>query len=258
MVRGTGKGGVTSGTALPDLRTRPSEVADTVTVLSLALTELSTAVIVTVPVLVVAPTAIVSTGLLLNVKSPTTAFAPGAAATVIVVAKVRCAWSNVAVMVVVAPFSPIAEDDSDSVMTGESVTFTPLFRRAGTCVFRDVALSGFAHTRTTSPEPTPVFEIKGERSVMRLVLRYTHLSRGKFDRAEISEMLENLASIASKLVKVDRGEISERLGLLYIFSLFKLVKVDRGEISERFTFATRERRSKFVKVDRESRFVMLL
>ena len=85
MVRGTGKGGVTAGTALPDLRTRPSEVADTVTVLSLALTELSTAVIVTVPVLIVVPAAIISTGLLLNVKSADTASAPGAAETVIVV-----------------------------------------------------------------------------------------------------------------------------------------------------------------------------
>ena len=91
MVRVTSEGEVTPALfcALPD----------TVTALSAELTELSTAVIVTVPVLVVAPAAIVSTGLLLNVKSPATAFAPGVAETVIVVAAVD-ARVKVAVTVV--------------------------------------------------------------------------------------------------------------------------------------------------------------
>ena len=60
-------------------------VADTLTLLLAVSTSLSTAVMVTVPVLEVARAAMVSTLLELRVKSPLTAGLTGAAATVIVV-----------------------------------------------------------------------------------------------------------------------------------------------------------------------------
>ena len=81
-------------------------VADTVTVLSGASRLLSTPVRVTVPVLVVAPAATVSTLFALSVKSPSTAGATAAADTVTVVASLE-ARSRVAVTVLMPPFSLI-------------------------------------------------------------------------------------------------------------------------------------------------------
>ena len=86
----------------------PVAVADTVTSLSAVTTELSLAVIVTVPVLVVAPAAIVRV-VPLCVKSPDTAGDTGEEETVSVTASVDAAFS-VAVTAVEPPFSEIEEE----------------------------------------------------------------------------------------------------------------------------------------------------
>ena len=71
------------GSAAP----RPPDAApETVTRLSAESTLLSAATIVTVPVLAVRPAAMISTASALRVKSPGTAFVPGAADTVTVTA----------------------------------------------------------------------------------------------------------------------------------------------------------------------------
>ena len=86
----------------------PAAVAETVTCFSGASTSLSTAVIVTVPVLAVSPAAMVSVVLSLSVKSSATAGSTGAAETVSVTASLDTALS-VAVTVVEPSFSPIDE-----------------------------------------------------------------------------------------------------------------------------------------------------
>ena len=94
-------------------------VADTVTDLSAVSLLLSTAVIVTVPVLVVAPAAIVSVLFALRVKSAATAGDTGAADTVRVVAALEARLS-VAVTVLTPAFSPMAAGLSTSVAVGVS------------------------------------------------------------------------------------------------------------------------------------------
>ena len=96
-------------------------VPDTVTLLSGSSRVLSTAVIVTVPLLLVLPATMVSVGLALRLKSPFAVFAPAAAATVMVVAA-DDARSSVAVTVaeLVAPLSAIEVRDSARVTVGAS------------------------------------------------------------------------------------------------------------------------------------------
>ena len=84
----------------------PLTVPETVTALSGASTSLSTAVIVTVPVLVISPAAIVSILLVERLKSPGTAGDTAAADTVTVTSSLEAALS-VAVTVLVPPFSEI-------------------------------------------------------------------------------------------------------------------------------------------------------
>ena len=94
-----------------------------------------TAVIVTVPVLVVAPAAMVNVIVLDVVKSSAAAFVPAAADTVIVT--VACdAWLSAAVTVVAlpAPLSLMRADDSTSLAVGA----------ASSSVIVSVALGGFA------------------------------------------------------------------------------------------------------------------
>ena len=94
----------------------PAAVAPTVTDLSAAWTVLSTAAMVTVPVLAVAPAAIVSVAPV-NVKSPAAAPVPGAAVTVRVVASLD-GWLRPAVTVVLPPFSAIVAGVNVSVAVG--------------------------------------------------------------------------------------------------------------------------------------------
>ena len=87
----------------------PATVAETVTCLSGASTELSTAVIVTVPVLVVEPAAMVRLLSVLRLKSPETAGETAAAETVRVTSALDFAPS-VAVTVVAPAFSAMADE----------------------------------------------------------------------------------------------------------------------------------------------------
>ena len=96
---------------------------DTVTLLSGSSRASSAAVIVTVPVLVVLPAAMVSVFAELRAKSPATAFVPVAAVTMIVVVAVEAA-SSVAVTVATPPFSEIDDGDSDSDTAGLSSSMT--------------------------------------------------------------------------------------------------------------------------------------
>ena len=92
---------------------------DTVTLLSASSVELSTAVTVTEPVLLVLPAAMVSVVLLLSEKSPAAVFAPGAADTVMVVdADEGRSRLAVTVAELVAPLSAIDVRDSASVTVG--------------------------------------------------------------------------------------------------------------------------------------------
>ena len=95
----------------------PLAVADTVTVLVAAETELSTAVIVTVPVLVVEPAAIVSVVFVDKLKSPDTAGLTAVAETVTVTAALDVP-DSVAVTVLEPPFSEIEDGLSTSVTVG--------------------------------------------------------------------------------------------------------------------------------------------
>ena len=99
----------------------PDAVADTVTDLSGASTALFTALILTVPVLVVAPAAIVSVSFVLSVKSEATAGDTAVADTVTVTSALDGPLS-VAVTVVESPFSPIesALNTSDTVGVASS------------------------------------------------------------------------------------------------------------------------------------------
>ena len=96
-------------------------VPDTVTLLSASSRVLSTAVTVTVPLLLVAPAVIVSVGLALSVKSVAAVAAPAAATTVTVVSS-DDARSRLAVTVaeLVAPLSAIEVRDSARVTVGAS------------------------------------------------------------------------------------------------------------------------------------------
>ena len=108
--------------------TPPALAADPATakVLSGASTELSTAVMVTVPVLVLLPAAMVSVALAERVTSPAEAPWLGTTDTVTVVASAE-ARSSAAVTVLVPPFSAMETEDRASVTAGSSsssVTFT--------------------------------------------------------------------------------------------------------------------------------------
>ena len=96
-------------------------VPETVTLLSASSMVLSTAVTVTVPLLLVAPAAIVNFALPLSEKSPATAPVPAAADTVIVVSSLE-GWSSEAVTVVefVAPLSGMLVRESARVTVGAS------------------------------------------------------------------------------------------------------------------------------------------
>ena len=108
---------------------------DTVTLLSASSVELSTAVTVTDPVLLVLPAAMVSVVLLLSEKSPAAAFAPGAAETVMVVAADE-GRSRLAVTVaeLVAPLSAIEVRDSASVTVGAASSSVIVSVTAAGCV----------------------------------------------------------------------------------------------------------------------------
>ena len=97
----------------------PLAVADTVTVLFAASTELSTAVIVTVPLLEVLPAEIVSVLLVDKLKSPDTAGLTALAETVTVTAALD-AEDSVAVTVLDPPFSDIEDGVNTSVTNGAS------------------------------------------------------------------------------------------------------------------------------------------
>ena len=118
------------GTAIPNSLT---SAADTVTSLSGASVSLSTAVSVTVPVLVVANGATVSTRFELGVKSSAAAGLTGVMDTVAVVSASE-AWLSVSVTVlsVVLPASSIDAGVSTSVATGSrsSLTIVPVLNRA--------------------------------------------------------------------------------------------------------------------------------
>ena len=94
----------------------PLAVADTVTVLFGASTELPTAVIVTAPVLAVAPDAIVRTLFVDTLKSPATAGLTAVAETVTVTAALA-AVDSVAVTVLTPPLSEIEDGVNTSVNT---------------------------------------------------------------------------------------------------------------------------------------------
>ena len=96
---------------------------ETVTVLSAASTSLSTPVIVTEPVLVVAFSAKLSTWFALRRKSAATAGATAAAATVTVKAAAE-AGDTVAETVLTPPFSPIEASDSTRVTVGVVVSLS--------------------------------------------------------------------------------------------------------------------------------------
>ena len=98
-------------------------VPETVTVLSAASTSLSTPVIVTVPVLVVAFSAKLRTRFALRRKSAATAGDTAAAATVTVKAAAE-AGDTVAVTVLTPPFSPIEPSDSARVTAGVVVSLS--------------------------------------------------------------------------------------------------------------------------------------
>ena len=98
-------------------------VPETVTVLSAASTSLSTPVIVTEPVLVVAFSAKLRTWFALRRKSAATAGDTAAAATVTVKAAAE-AGDTVAVTVLTPPFSPIESADSTRVTVGVVVSLS--------------------------------------------------------------------------------------------------------------------------------------
>ena len=122
----------------------PETVPETVTDLSGESTEFPCAVIVTVPVLVVSPAAIVSFVMLdSSVKSPATAPAPGAAATVTVTASLD-APESVAVTAATPLLSPIDDGDSPSVTVGNassSVIVNVTLDGADTPLPPDIALA---------------------------------------------------------------------------------------------------------------------
>ena len=96
----------------------PDAVAETATCLSGVSTSLSTAVMVTVPVLVCEPAAMVSVRFVLRLKSDDVAGDTGVAETVSVTASVDAALS-VAVTVVEPPFSEIDDELKVSDTVGE-------------------------------------------------------------------------------------------------------------------------------------------
>ena len=146
----------TAGAATSSLPTLP----DTVTDLSNSASALSTAAIVTVPLLVIAPAAMVSFLFVLRVKSPASALVPAAAETVTVVAA-PTARDNVAVTVAVlpVPFSSMVEGVSVSVEVAEksSSRIVPVPVDGPS-----TALTGSARTTSTvsfgSSVPSPVTE----------------------------------------------------------------------------------------------------
>ena len=107
----------------PVTRSSLAALPETVTLLSCSSFVLSTAAMVTVPLLVVAPAAMVSVFAVLSAKSPAAAFAPADAATVTVVSAVH-ALSSVAVTVAVlpVPLSSMVEAERASVTTGGLTT----------------------------------------------------------------------------------------------------------------------------------------
>ena len=130
----------------------PETVPETVTDLSGESTEFPCAVIVTVPVLVVSPAAIVSfVRLDSSVKSATTAPAPAAAATVTVTASLD-APESVAVTAETPLLSPIDDGDSPSVTVGN----------ASSSVSVNVAFDGAATPLPPETVPETVTDLFGE------------------------------------------------------------------------------------------------
>ena len=131
----------------------PEAVPETATDLFGSSSLLSTAVIVTAPVLVVSPDAIVNLSVLDNVKSPAAVSAPGAADTVTVTAALDTPES-VAVTVAAfdVPLSSIVADDNASVTVGN----------ASSSVSVSVALDGAATPLPPEAVPETVTDLSGE------------------------------------------------------------------------------------------------
>ena len=110
---------VSATSAGPATPTELVVVPDTITALSAAYTALSTAVMVTSPVLAVLPAVMVSVRLAESVESSATAGAIGVTATSIVVTA-SDAMSSVAVTVVTPPFSEMVVEDRSSATTGRT------------------------------------------------------------------------------------------------------------------------------------------
>ena len=67
------------------------------------------------------------------------------------------------------PENPDSDSFRPSPLTPQNRTFTPLARRAGMCVLRDVVLSGLNRRSTSSPLPNPLFATSGARSEILLM-----------------------------------------------------------------------------------------
>ena len=109
----------------PVTRSSLTALPETMTVLSCSSFALSTAAIVTVPLLTVSPAAMVSVFAVLSAKSPSAAFVPAAAVIVTFVSAVH-ALSSFAVTVAVlsVPLSSMVEAERASVTTGGLTTVT--------------------------------------------------------------------------------------------------------------------------------------
>lgn len=77
------------------------------------------------------------------------------------------------------------------------------------CVLIDVAFSGLFRTSTRSPSPNPVFAIRGERSVIEFLARYSVLRLVKPDNDVMFEMLLLERDSHVRLVKFESTDTSE-------------------------------------------------
>ena len=137
-------------------------MAETVTVLSLVSTRLPLAVTVTVPALVVAPTAKVSVFAVERVKSAATAPVPASAPTVTVNASLDLP-DSVAVTVVLPPVSETEEDDSARVRVG----------RVSSSVRVRVTFVGAATPLPPVAVPETVTDLSGESTSLPLAVIVT-------------------------------------------------------------------------------------
>ena len=95
----------------------------------------------------------------------------------------------------------------------------------------DVSLRGLFNTSTSSSLPNPVFDTKGARSEMALLLRYRSLRWTIFASGDTSDIVFPCKDICHILVKFASGDISE-MRLSGNHNVVRLVKPDRGERSE--------------------------